>query len=171
MSNGKYLRIDDATGLIEELEALSVSTGVSDASKPVKTDSNGLLDLSLMPVGIGPDTVDLVCSENLSAGNAVNIYDNGGVPTCRLADRTNNRPANGFVLQNFTSGQTAKVYKDSKVTGMTGLTNGAVYFLGASGAISTTPPVAGSGHICQVVGLATSATVLDIEIARPIKRG
>jgi hypothetical protein len=171
MSEGKFLRIDDATGLTEELSALTVSTGASDASKIIKTDSTGLIDLSLMPVGIGPDTVDLVCSENLSAGNAVNIYDNAGVATCRLADRTNNRPANGFVLQNFTSGQTAKVYKDSKVTGLTGLTAGSTYFLGLAGAITLTPPVAGSGYLNQVLGTASSSTVLDIEIVKPIKRG
>lgn len=170
MAEGKFLRINDTSGETEELSALTVSTGATDASKIIKTDSNGLIDLSLMPVGIGPDTVDLVCSENLSAGNAVNIYDNAGVPTVRLADRTNNRPAHGFVLQNFTSAQIAKVYKDSKNTALTGLTIGVRYFLGASGVISVTPPAAGSGHLLQPVGFASSATVLDIEIENPIKR-
>lgn len=170
MANGKYIRVNDTTGLMEELEALGVSTGVSDASKPVKTDSTGKLDLSLMPNGIGPDTQDIVCSENLSAGDAVNIYDNTGVPNCRKADRTNGRRCHGFVLQNFTTGNIAKIYKDSEVSGLAGLTIGAQYFLGASGAVATTPPAAGSGHILQAVGIALSATELDIEIDRPTVR-
>ena len=41
MANGKYIRVNDSTGLLEELEALEVSTGVADASKPIKTDSTG----------------------------------------------------------------------------------------------------------------------------------
>lgn len=168
---GKFLRVDDITGLTEELSALGSTLGVADADKIIKTDSTGLIDLSFMPVGIGPDTIDLICSENLSAGNAINIYDNVGVATCRLADRTNNRPARGFVLQNFTSGQVAKVYKDSKVTGLAGLVAGTTYFLGLAGAMTPTPPAPTSGFLNQIVGTASSSTVLDIEIQSPIKRG
>ena len=170
MANGKYLRIDDATGLIEEIEALAVSTGATDASKPIKTDSNGLIDLSLMPVGVGPDTEDLVASEGLSAGEFVNVFDDAGVPKLRKADRTNNRPAHGFVIQNFASGQLAKMYKDSENNALTGLTIGATYFLGIAGAAVTTPPAAGSNHIRQVVGKAMKANNMDVEIGEAIAR-
>lgn len=170
MANGKYIRIDDATGLMEEVEALAVSTGVSDASKPIKTDSNGLIDLSLMPVGVGPDTEDLTASENLSAGEFVNVFDDAGVPKLRKADRTNNRPAHGFVIQNFTSGQLAKMYKDSENNALTGLTIGSTYFLGAAGVATLTPPAAGSNHIRQVLGKAMKADNLDVEIGEPIAR-
>lgn len=170
MANGKYIRVDDTTGLYEELEALAVSTGVADASKPVKTDSTGRLDLSLMPVGVGADTQDLVCTENLSAGDFVQIYNNAGTPACRKADRTNGRPANGFVIQNYSSGQTAKVYKDSENSALTGLTSGALYFLGTGGAAVSAPPAAGSGHLLQALGYAISTTEIDVEIEKPLTR-
>ena len=170
MGNGKYTRINDVSGLLEELDALEVSTGVPDASKPVKTDSTGRLDLSVMPVGIGPDTQDIICSENLSAGEYVQIYDNVGVPTVRKADRSNLRMAHGFVIQNYTSAQVAKVYKDSENNSLTGLTIGARYFLGLAGAVTLTPPAAGSGHYLQILGTAMSATELDSEIQQPVIR-
>ena len=170
MSNGKYIRVNDASGLLEELEALEVSTGVADASKPIKTDSTGKLDLSLMPVGIGPDTQDIICTENLSAGEFVNMYNNLGTIAVRKADRSNNRPAHGFVIQNYTAAQIAKVYKDSENNALAGLTLGAYYFLGLAGAASLTPPAAGSGHLLQALGVAMSATELDVEIQKPVTR-
>jgi hypothetical protein len=170
MANGKYIRVNDTTGLLEELEALEVSTGVADASKPIKTDSTGKIDLSLMPVGIGPDTQDIVCTENLSAGDFVNIYNNAGSVAVRKADRSNGRQAHGFVLQNYSSAQTAKVYKDSENNALVGLTIGAAYYLGTGGAVSLTPPAAGSGQLLQALGVAMSATELDAEIEKPIVR-
>lgn len=170
MANGKYVRVNDATGFLEELEALEVSTGVADASKPIKSDSTGRIDLSLMPVGIGPDTQEIICTENLSAGEFVNIYDNAGSVACRKADRTNGRQAHGFVIQNFSSAQTAKVYKDSENNALAALTIGAQYYLGTGGAVSLTPPAAGSGHMLQSLGVAMSATEVDVEIEKPILR-
>ena len=170
MANGKYLRVNDSTGLLEELEALEVSTGVADASKPIKTDSTGKLDLSLMPVGIGPDTQDIVCTENLSSGEFVNIYNNLGSVAVRKADRSNGRQAHGFVIQNYTAAQVAKVYKDSENNALTGLTIGAAYYLGLAGAATLTPPAAGSGHLLQALGVAMSVTEIDVEIEKPITR-
>jgi hypothetical protein len=157
-------------GLITEVQALITSTGASDAGKIVQTDSTGKLDSSLMPVGIGAETDIISASENLAAGDLVNIYTNAGAVSCRKADATAaGKEANGFVLAATTSGQNATVYRPSQSnTQLTGLTPGAKYYLDTTaGKIIATPP-SGSGNVVQFVGKAVSATALSFTPGDPV---
>lgn len=151
------------SGKLTEVEATVVSAGAGDAGELVALDASGKLDLSVLPTGIGPDIASIVSSENLSAGDYVNIYDNAGTPTVRLADNSNNRPAMGFVLTSVTSPAAAAVYFEGGNTGLSGLTVGARYYLGTAGNATATPPVS-PAIFSQFLGIAVNATTINTDI-------
>ena len=151
------------SGKLTEVEATVVSAGAGDAGELVALDSSGKLDLSVLPTGIGPDVASIVTSENLSAGDYVNIYDNAGTPTARLADNSNNRPAMGFVLSAVTSPAAASVYFEGGNSALSGLTVGARYYLGTTGNATATPPVS-PAIFSQFLGIAVSATTINTDI-------
>ena len=157
-----------------EISALLTSSGAGDAGGIPALDSSGRLDTSFMPVGIGADTKAIVCSEALTAGDFVNIYDVTGTPTCRKASATDaTKPAHGFVLNNVTSGASATVYFEGANTGVTGTTSGTTYALsatipGAAVALAVAP--AANGNVLQVLGVATGTAEINVEIAQPITR-
>lgn len=162
MANGTY--IDLEAGIPTQKNANDTSAGVADAGKLVKLGSDGRLNLNMLPSGVGADTKDITASEALSAGSMVNIYDATGAKA-RKADATaaNKFYAVGFVLDSVASGQPAKVYFEGVVTGLSGLTIGAKYFLSeTAGAITSTAPST-SGALVQFVGTAISATELSFE--------
>ena len=163
----KFLRM--LAGVIAELEGLVTSAGAGDTGKIPALDATGKIDSSLMPVGIGADSKILPASENLAAGDLVNVWTDTGVAKARKADATvAGKEANGFVLAAVTLGQNATVYFDGTDTQLSGLTPGSVYYLAATaGGVTTTPP-SGSGNVVQRVGRAVSATELTFEPGEPI---
>ena len=161
----KFIRLNN--GQQAERAALVVSTGVADANRIVATDGTGKLDTSVLPTGIGADVKVLASSENLTAGDLVNIWNDAGTPKVRKADNSNNRRANGFVITGVTAPANATVYFEGTITGLSGLTGGAPIYLGTSGAATATPPTA-AGSIVQEVGVAVSATEVSFEAQRPV---
>lgn len=160
-----------SSGLTEK-QATTTSTGVADAGKIVALGGDGYLDISVMPVGIGADTRVAVASENLSAGDVVNLYNDAGTLKARKADATGGvaKKADGFVIAAVTSGANATVYFDGTITGLSGLTPGEIYYLSTTaGAVTTTIPTTAT-HIAQSVGKALSATELSFEPGEPIVR-
>ena len=135
----KFIELN--AGALQEKEALTTSAGAGDSGKIPALDGTGRLDTSMMPVGIGADTATIQASETLAAGDMVNIHDATG-RRARKADAGNNREIHGFVLSAVTSGQNAAVYFEGTVTGLSGLTIGAKYFLSAAtaGEIVATAP-------------------------------
>lgn len=155
MAGNKY--IAQSSGLLTEVAAIQTSAGAGDAGKIPAVDSTGRLDATLMPVGVVPEVKSLVTSENLTAGNMVNVYNNAGTPTARNADNTNGRVAHGFVLAGTTSPAAASVYLEGIITGLSALTAGTQMFLGVAGAATATAPST-SGYIVQQIGVPVSAT-------------
>jgi hypothetical protein len=167
MAGDKF--IFNNNGVLTEKALNQSSAGVADAGKGVALDSTGKIDTSMMPVGVGAENDLIPCTENLAAGDIVNIYASSGAK-CRKADATvSGKEANGFVLAAFTSGQTATVYRPSQSnTQRTGLTPGAKQYLSTTaGGLTETPPST-SGNVIQEVGVAISATVLDFNPKLPI---
>ena len=170
MSGLSFLRL--VSGRITEILGVQSSAGAGDAGKIPALDAAGKFDLSMMPVGVGPDVATIVASEALTAGNVVNVWLDGATPKVRKADATAaGKEANGFVLANVDSAANASVYFEGTITGLTGLTPGARYYLDTTaGAIvisSGTLP-SGTGKIIQPVGVAISATELSFEPGEPI---
>lgn len=169
MAGNKYLEVDPTTGLAKQRASNDTSAGVADAGKLVALDATGKLDSSMMPTGIAADTKLLPATENLAAGDLVNVYNNTGTFSVRLADAsTTGKEANGFVLAAVTSGNDATVYFEGTDNQLTGLTPGRKFLSATTpGKTSATPPSA-AGQIVQYVGIATAATELNFESGDPI---
>lgn len=95
-------------------------------------------------------------STALSAGNLISAT--GG--TIDKADAATGKFAIGYVLAAVLASASFSYYTDGTNTGASGLTKGADAFLGAAGAITTTPPEPSSGGGWQSVGKAVSTTSL-----------
>lgn len=157
----------NASGVLDPSLLNAATTG---ADKVVLTDGTGRLDASIMPVGVAADTQSIVTSEALAAGDLVNVWNDAGTEKARKADgATEGKEIHGFVLSAVGLGATALVYGEGKITGLTGLTPGAYYFLSAStpGALVATSP-SGVGNVSQVAGWAASPTVLNFEPGEPV---
>lgn len=156
----KYLELQ--SGQVKERITIDSSAGVGDAGKLIALNTSGQIDLSMMPTGIGPDTVSIVASESLSAGDIVNIYDNAGTPNVRKAD-ANGRKADGFVKDAVSVSGTALVYFEGKNDQLSGLTIGSRYYLSETAGAVTTTPVTTSTALHQYVGTAVNASTLNFE--------
>lgn len=161
--------IKQVAGVLTEEATVAISTGVPDAGKVVNLNASGVLDASLLPSTIGQEFEDITASEALAAGDIVNVWDNAGTPNVRKADATDiSTQASGFVLAAYALSASARVYFEGTITGLTGLTPGATYFLSeTAGAITTTAPSTVSA-IVQRVGRAHGTTKLSFEAAQPI---
>jgi len=136
--------------------------GVSYAGQiPALDATTGLLALSMMPTGIGPDldTSGICGASALTAGMYINIYNNAGVKTIRPADNTDNtKPAHGFVISGFTVGQTVMVYLPGAANTVIPVGSyvaadvGKPIYLATSGATTLTRPST-TGNLDQQLGV------------------
>lgn len=152
-------------GILTEVEATVVSAGAADAGNVVGLDSTGRIDVSVLPVGVGPDVKMLEASENIGAGKYVNIWNDGGTPKVRLADNSNNREAHGFLKESVLAAETAIVYFEGPNDDLSGLTPAARYYLGTAGGVTATPPTfAGGATISQFLGIAVGNDEINVDI-------
>ena len=166
MSGLSFIR--DVAGRLTEILGIQTSAGAGDAGKIPALDSTGRFDVSMMPVGIAPEVVVCATSENLSGGNWINLYLNGGVITARKADGTTaGKECKGFVLAATTSPDNATVYQEGSNTGCSGLTVGTEYFLSTTAGGQTATAPSASGNVVQPLGVAVSATVINFIPSAP----
>lgn len=157
-SLAKY--IANISGKLKEVYAIVTSAGVANAYNIVQTDSTGRLDVSVMPVGLGPEVVNAVAYEALSAGHFVNLFLSGGVLQARKADASvNSKFATGFVLAGYSPADPCVVYQISQSnTQLSALVIGTEYYLSTTpGGITATAP-SGNTQIVQRLGVANSTT-------------
>ena len=150
-------------GRTQQYTPVQASAGAADAGKIPALNAEGKIDPSMYEAG-ADQTMPVPASEAIGAGKFVNLWDDAGTLKARLAGNSNDRPAHGFVKNAAASAATATVYPlDAVNTALTGLTVGAVYYLGTAGDVIT-PALdatsAAAGSIDQKLGLATSATEL-----------
>lgn len=164
----KYLY--NNSGVVTERELTVASAGAGDAGKGVALDGAGKLDNSTMPTGIGANTVTAPSSENLAAGDYVNLWDDAGALKVRKADATTTgKRADGFVLAAATSPANAVVYLPGNTNSqLSSLALAAEYFLGTTAGAGAATAPSGSGNVVQRLGKATSATTLDFAPYAPI---
>lgn len=166
---GKLVALNE-DGILDATIVNSVdeSAGAGDAGKLAALDGAGRLSSTMMPAGFGDDTVIVVASEALSAGDVVNIWNDAGTPKVRKADATTaGKEAHGFVLASVSSGANATVYFEGQNTSVSGLTAGPVFLSTTAGGVTNTAP-SGSGNVVQRVGFATSATAINFQSNDPI---
>jgi hypothetical protein len=155
----------NANGVLDTtlVNSKTTSAGAGDVGKIPKADSSGKLDKSWMPPGITADTREIPTSENLSAGNLVNIFNDSGTSKVRKTDATTaGKDVWGFVLESYTHPTTATVYFEGNNTAVTGLTPGKQYLSTTPGQCSVDAPT-GDGNVVQIVGFATDATSMNFE--------
>lgn len=152
----KYIRLN--SGVPTEQEATVASSGASDAGKIIALNASGDLDASMLPPGIGADTVTVTASEALAAGDFVNVYDSSGAKARKADASTAGKPANGFVLASVSNGASATVYVAGTNNSVSGGTVGPVFLSAtvAGGFTSTAP--SGTGQVVQQLGVCVSAT-------------
>lgn len=113
----------------------------------------------------GGATTAITASEDLAAGDFVNVWNDAGTAKVRKADGSVDEVyADGYVAAATTSGNSATVYLDGINDQLSGLTPGTRMFLSDTtpGGLTDTPPTT-SGSVVQYVGKALSATELAFE--------
>lgn len=161
MSTSKFLTLP-TTGKTTLVTAISASTGATDANKIFMTNASGQIDASFMPPGVEIQVETAIATEDLTSGNFVNIYDNGGVPSVRKAIANDvDKPANGFILASVLTGGNASIYTKGVNTALPS-TEGVVYYLSATtaGLGTTTAPAQTVGNFQQVLGIGVPSGVL-----------
>ena len=156
----KYMTLENGKRKLEE--ASDSSAGAANAGDIVALNSAGQIDASMLPT---TGTKNIEVGEAVSAGDFVEIYDDGGTTKIRPADNSNGREANGYVLDSGAPAATVNVYFDGANSGLSGLTVGSRYYLSTAGDVTATPldPATESG-IHQFLGVASSATELCVQI-------
>ena len=166
----KFLDLIDGVPTLKT--PVATSSGSGDAGKIPKLDANGQLDLTMMPSGIAGDITTCACSEDLDAGNLVNLWNDSGTIKARKANATDaSKPADGFVLASATSGDSVTVYHDGVITGLSGLTVGARQYLSKGTSGAATEDVSGhttSGNQIQLIGKARSTSQIVFEPGEPV---
>lgn len=164
----------DTTGRLNETlmpggSPVATSAGAGDAGKLAKLDAGGKIDATMMPAGLGADNLTVQASENIAAGDLVNLWLSGGNLRVRKADATSaGKEADGFCQSAIASGASGVVTFDGSISGLSGLTVGSAYYLSTTpGAVTTTPPST-SGNVVQAIGKASSATTLVFEMGTPV---
>ena len=151
------------------VEATVVSTGVSQAGDIIALGTDGKLDNSVLPAGVGPDVKNLEASEDLSAGEYINIFDVAGTAKVRLADNSNNRAAHGYVLAAVTAGNQAEVFFEGANTAAASGTAGQRAYLGTAGGVITTALdeilPAYNGKLSQFLGVYQDTNEINTDIA------
>lgn len=167
MAARKFLTI--ISGIVTLMSSKDSSAGAGDAGAIVALDAAGKIDSSMMPSGVGADSCVCDASENLAAGDLVNLWDDSGTIKARKADATAvGKEADGFVSGAVTSGASATVILDGTIAGLSGLTIGAFYYLATTGGAITAAAPSATGNVYQPVGKAKSATELVFERGLPI---
>lgn len=161
----------NASGVLDSsiTNAKNTSAGAGDAGKLAMLDAAGKLDNSMMPTGIGADVSIITASEALAAGDFVNIWNNTSTANARKADAaTSGKSAHGFVLAAVASGASATVYFEGTNNQCTGLTIGDQFLSASTPGKPTSTAPSTAGNAVQFLGVATSATSMNVELARPI---
>lgn len=164
----KFIELKEGE-LAEKKPAITSSGGV-DGGRLVALDENtGKLDPSVMPSGIGADNITATCSDNLSPGNLVNLWVDGGVLKARKANASLGYRASGFVLDAGSVGNTIQVSMEGSMVGLGAIVPGLPYFLSEStpGTHSDSPPTS-SDFILQEIGTGRSLDSISFEPQSPV---
>jgi hypothetical protein len=144
--------------------------------KPIVLGSNGLLEELQSTDYIydaSPNIISIIAGEALAINDVVYIKSSDSRAYKARADAEGTMSAIGVAIQAATAaGETISVQLTNVLSGFTGLTPAAVYFVSSvtAGAISTSIP-SGVGSVVQSIGKALTATELLITPGTPIKRG
>lgn len=135
------------------------STLVEGTGVTITDNGDGTFTFDAVTGGV---TASITASEALTAGQLVNLHTVTGAIRMRKANATDtSKPAQGFVLANVSSSAVGTFYGPGQViTGLSGLTPGATYWLDTTGGALTVTAPSTTLNGDQEVGQALSATTL-----------
>lgn len=167
-------QIEEATW--EVINAVVSSPGAGSDNLVRLNTVTGTLDPSVLP--INTSDVQIVGSTvggwSVSSGVGLNvIMYSTGADSADLADNGSMNTAQdvvGVVVDKPTS-TTATIAHEGEVSGFSGLTPDAIYYLGTTGGITDTPldPNANPGKVHLRVGVAKNSTTLVLHLGEPIE--
>ena len=150
---------------VRDLRTIGSGAG-SGAGENMTSEIEHYGDGSLRPPA-GPDEIGamppardgaLLVSEDIDAGQLINVFQDGGVAKARLADQSSSRPAHGWAASFASVGDAVVFHLYGSVDNrLSGLTPGDVYYLAEDGGIDTD---ASASPISQKVGVALSGNQL-----------
>ncbi len=145
--------------------APTVSAGAATGNTIVATTASGQFDASVIPTSVSGNVVR---NENAASAISASTLVNFGGSGVRPADSTSGYPANGFALAAISSGASGPINLIGILSGLSGLTEGADYYLGTNGAaiLAAALPTA-SGSLIQHIGVAVSTTEINFEYSEP----
>lgn len=118
-------------------------------------------------------TITFNATNPIAAGELVNLWNNSGTLEVRLADNTaEGKECFGYCTAGASTGNPVTVLSapGSVITGLSGLTTGARYYLGGTGAVTSTVPTT-TGNVIQYIGLATTvSTLLFLNDQQPVTK-
>lgn len=162
----RFLDFDFTTGTKILKTPIATSSGSADAGKMVRTNSDGVIDITLLPSNIGAESFTVIAGENLAANDLIYLYDDNGIRKCKKAIATNeNTLAKGYVTTSASAGSEVTVYTSGYITS-SGLdySKSSVYLSATTaGAVTQTAP-SGSGQWVQIVGSPLAADKFKFEI-------
>lgn len=145
-----------ANDTLVDLDASAITHGVLDG---------GLIEDRSIPIDKMSGT-PVQAFEALTAGDLVNVYNNGGLFMTRKAD-ADGKECDGFVLENVDANGTAYVYSWGYNPILTGLTPGPLFLSNTAGKPASTPAQT-TGQIVQCVGTALGPTAMNFVRGLPI---
>lgn len=108
----------------------------------------------------GGASTPITASEALAANDIVSVWNSSGAKVRKANATDSTKIGIGFVDAAVSSSASATVKFAGIISGLSGLTIGADYFLSTTGGGITTTPPSASGNIVQKIGTALSATEL-----------
>ena len=140
--------------------------GSSNANKIAALDSAGKIANTMLPDGIGQDTIVVQASEALSAGQFVNIWKSGSDTRVRRASATSAiTRADGFIKEDVASGSDATIFISGINTDVGGSINeGDKVFLGTNPGEGRSIPPTSANNIAQYLGVCTDDNTVAVDI-------
>ena len=150
----------------------SIDTGLPSfpgaISDPVLQRELGKLYMAFQNMQLGVDRLNVglaTAAATLAYGDVINVYNVAGTSTSRLASAAvGGNPGLAFCsdLQGTASGVIGEVKYRGIISGLSGITPGAIYYLSdvTPGRMITTKPV-GAGKLLQPVGIGMDTTSIS----------
>lgn len=163
MAGKKYMQL--VNGKKTLTKSKDVSTGAADAGEVVALNAEGKIDETMLQ---DIDNKNVPAFEDLTSGDYINLFDDGGVVKARKADNSNSRPAHGYVKDTVVAPANVTVFFEGANANLSGLTEGARQYLGTVGGVTETPldptNAADDGKIHQLLGVAISDTEVNTDV-------
>lgn len=167
MAAKKYLEL--LTGRVAEKQATDSSAGAGNEGDLIALDAGGKINANMLPSGVGADLASIPAFENLSAGDFVNVFNDGGTVKMRKADATTSgKEADGFVLAVVTAPANGDCHFEGTNNQLSALTLGVRFYLNTTPGGVTDTPLTGSGNVSQYLGKGFSLTEISFEPAEGI---